>query len=86
MLVYTKGMGKKSTSDKRVENLLQDLAEKNRYLCLIYDGEYNHYVVEILTPYGNIESAGLSTEFIQAIDEAIENLLPTIDLEDGGCE
>lgn len=57
-----------------IEQTLQTLAQNNLYLILIYDGEYNHYVVEVLDPYGDVKSAGLNKVLDDAIKEALEEL------------
>ena len=64
---------------KKLINLLKDLADDNKYMVIIYDGEYNHYVIEILSPYGDIISAGLATELEDAIDDAKKNMEGELD-------
>lgn len=63
-----------------VSEILQTLAKKNYYLVAIYDGEYNHYVVEILDPYGEVQSAGLSPSFEKSLTEALDNILTKVEL------
>lgn len=66
----------------KVGEILKTLAEHNYYLLLIYDGEYNHYVVEILDPYGEIQSAGLDATLEDAINEALEENLNRMELDE----
>lgn len=57
-----------------VDEILKVLATKNYYLVLIYDGEYNHYVSEILDPYGEIQSAGLGTTLDSSLEDVVDEL------------
>lgn len=57
-----------------VSEILQTLAKNNYYLVAIYDGEYNQYIVEILDPYGEIQSAGLAITLEEALSEALDNI------------
>lgn len=57
-----------------VSEILKVLAEKNFYLVLIFDGEYKQFISEILDPYGQIQSAGLSEDLEKALKEAIDFL------------
>ena len=65
-----------------VSGILQTLAKKNYYLVAIYDGEYKQYIVEILDPYGEVQSAGLAPDFEKSITEALDNILTKVEFRD----
>ena len=65
-----------------VDKILQTLATKNYYLVLIYDGEYNHYVSEILDPYGEIQSAGLGTTLNSSLKDVVDELAKKVHLDE----
>lgn len=65
-----------------VSEILKTLATKNFYLVLIYDGEYNHYVSEILDPYGEIQSAGLGTTLDSSLEDVVNELAKKVHLDE----
>lgn len=65
-----------------VDEILKVLATKNYYLVLIYDGEYNHYVTEILDPYGEIQSAGLGSTLDSSLEDAVDELAKKENLDE----
>ena len=62
--------------------MLKVLATKNYYLVLIYDGEYNHYVTEILDPYGEIQSAGLGTTLDSSLKDVVDEFAKKVHLNE----
>ena len=62
--------------------MLKVLASKNYYLILIYDGEYNHYVTEILDPYGEIQSAGLGTTLNSSLKDVVDEFAKKVHLDE----
>lgn len=65
-----------------VSEILKTLATKNFYLVLIYDGEYNHYVSEILDPYGEIQSAGLGITLDASLEDVVNELAKKVHLDE----
>lgn len=65
-----------------VNEILKVLATKNYYLVLIYDGEYNHYVTEILDPYGEIQSAGLGHTLDSSLEDVVDELAKKENLDE----
>jgi len=65
-----------------VDEMLKILATKNYYLVLIYDGEYNHYVTEILDPYGEIQSAGLGTTLDSSLKDVVDEFAKKVHLNE----
>lgn len=65
-----------------VDEMLKILATKNYYLVLIYDGEYNHYVSEILDPYGEIQSAGLGTTLDSSLKDVVDEFAKKVHLNE----
>lgn len=65
-----------------VDEILKVLATKNYYLVLIYDGEYNHYVTEILDPYGEIQSAGLGSTLDSSLEDVVDELAKKENLDE----
>ena len=65
-----------------VDEILKVLATKNYYLVLIYDGEYNHYVTEILDPYGEIQSAGLGSTLNSSLEDVVDELAKKENLDE----
>ncbi len=65
-----------------VDEILKVLATKNYYLVLIYDGEYNHYVTEILDPYGEIQSAGLGSTLSSSLEDVVDELAKKENLDE----
>lgn len=63
-----------------VSEILKELSAKNYYLVLIFDGEYEQYIVEILDPYGEIISAGLAPELEKALKEARDSILAKLEI------
>ena len=57
-----------------IDKVLQTLAKDNNYLITIYDGEYNHYVIEIVNPYGEILSAGMGRTLDLAIEDGLKEM------------
>lgn len=65
-----------------IDEMLKVLATKNYYLVLIYDGEYNHYVTEILDPYGEIQSAGLGTTLNSSLKDVVDEFAKKVHLDE----
>ena len=65
-----------------IDEMLKVLATKNYYLVLIYDGEYNHYVTEILDPYGEIQSAGLGTTLDSSLKDVVDEFAKKVHLNE----
>lgn len=65
-----------------IDEMLKVLASKNYYLVLIYDGEYNHYVTEILDPYGEIQSAGLGTTLNSSLKDVVDEFAKKVHLDE----
>lgn len=65
-----------------IDEMLKVLASKNYYLVLIYDGEYNHYVTEILDPYGEIQSAGLGTTLNSSLKDVVDEFAKKVHLNE----
>ena len=65
-----------------VSEILKTLATKNFYLVLIYDGEYNHYVSEILDPYGEIQSAGIGKTLDASLEDVVNELAKKVHLDE----
>lgn len=65
-----------------IDEMLKVLATKNYYLVLIYDGEYNHYVTEILDPYGEIQSAGLGTTLDSSLKDVVDEFAKKVHLDE----
>lgn len=65
-----------------IDEMLKVLASKNYYLILIYDGEYNHYVTEILDPYGEIQSAGLGTTLNSSLKDVVDEFAKKVHLDE----
>ena len=65
-----------------IDEMLKILATKNYYLVLIYDGEYNHYVTEILDPYGEIQSAGLGTTLDASLKDVVDEFAKKVHLNE----
>lgn len=57
-----------------IDEVLQTLAKDNNYLITIYDGEYNHYVIEIVNPYGEVLSAGMGNTLDLAIEDGLKEM------------
>lgn len=57
-----------------IDEVLQTLAKDNNYLITIYDGEYNHYVIEIVNPYGEILGAGMGNTLDLAINDGLKEM------------
>lgn len=65
-----------------IDEMLKVLATKNYYLVLIYDGEYNHYVTEILDPYGEIQSAGLGATLDSSLKDVVDEFAKKVHLNE----
>ena len=65
-----------------IDEMLKVLATKNYYLVLVYDGEYNHYVTEILDPYGEIQSAGLGTTLDSSLKDVVDEFAKKVHLNE----
>lgn len=65
-----------------IDEMLKVLATKNYYLVLIYDGEYKHYVTEILDPYGEIQSAGLGTTLDSSLKDVVDEFAKKVHLNE----
>lgn len=50
------------------------LGNKYQYLTVIYDCEYDHFVVEVIDPYGEIICGGMGSTIEDAIDDVIKEL------------
>ena len=51
------------------------LGNKYQYLTVIYDCEYDHFVVEVIDPYGEIICGGMGNTIEDAIDDVIKELI-----------
>ena len=50
------------------------IGNKYQYLTVIYDCEYDHFVVEVVDPYGEIICGGMGNTIEDAIDDVIKEL------------
>lgn len=57
-----------------VELLAKLVANKYQYLMVLFDGEYQHFVIEVLDPYGEGIVAGLGTTLQEAVNDAVKEL------------
>lgn len=68
-------------NDILILDLVKRLGKENLYLCIIYDGDYEVFILEALTPYGELQAAGIGKSLNEAIDD-LEFALASTDFEE----
>ena len=74
MIPYTESMKVNDPDSLTISLFAKLLGNKYQYLTVIYDCEYDHFVVEILDPYGEIICGGLGNSIVDAVDDVIKEL------------
>ena len=60
--------------DIDIELLAKLIGNKYQYLMVIYDVEYNHFIIEILNPYGETIATGLGPTLKDSIKDILKEI------------
>lgn len=60
--------------DKTIDSLARRVGKLYHQLMIIYDIEYDHYVIEVIDNYGGVVTAGLGFTLEKAIEDVTKGL------------